>query len=132
MRLLSFLTAIERTLAAEASTGETRDWESNRIVNFHRGLARLILAPRAGNPGGSIFVQSFAIANGSLCLKATLAWQGSDSQQVISVFSTPELNWTNEATRIAATWLQGPPAQLHNTRSVPMGSMAAMPLAATA
>jgi hypothetical protein len=110
MRLLSFLTEIENALLAESPAIDGGAWESTRMVNFHHGLARLTLAPRAGNEftGGAIFLQSFSLADGSLCLKASLNWKGSDSFPVLAVYSTPQLNWKLEASRIAGAWLEGP------------------------
>jgi hypothetical protein len=114
MRLLSFLSDIERAVVAGAPAGKNA-WEATRMVNFHHGLARLTLKPRAAGEGiaagGSIFLQSFALADGSLCLKASLNWNGSDAVPVLAVYSTPTLNWKTEAVRIATEWLAGPPAQ---------------------
>jgi hypothetical protein len=110
MRLLSFLTEIENSLLAESPAIDGGAWETTRMVNFHHGLARLTLTPRAGNEfaGGAIFLQSFSLADGSLCLKASLNWKGSDSFPVLAVYSTPQLNWKLEASRIAGVWLEGP------------------------
>lgn len=110
MRLLSFLSEIEAALAAGSAAADR--WESQRMVSFHHGLARLTLAPRAGTdvPGGNIFLQAFTLADGSLCLKASLSWKGSEAVQVVPVYSTPNLSWKLEAARIAQAWLQGPPA----------------------
>ena len=112
MRLLSFLADIERALIAGSPVLEGGAWESQRMVSFHHGLARLTLVPRAGVdlPGGNVFLQSFSLADGSLCLKASLSWKGSEALQVIPVYSTPNLSWKLEASRIATAWLQGPPA----------------------
>lgn len=117
MRLLSFLADIERALIAESPAVEGGAWESQRMVSFHHGLARLTLSPPQGfeSPGGSIFLQSFSLADGSLCLKASLNWKGSEAVQVVPVYSTPSLNWKLEASRIASTWLQGPPAMITPT-----------------
>jgi hypothetical protein len=114
MRLLSFLSDIERAVLAESPAIEGGAWQTTRMVNFHHGLARLSLKPRAGGDpkqsGGTIFLQAFALADGSLCLKASLNWKGSEALPVISVYSTPTLNWKEEASRIADAWLEGPPA----------------------
>lgn len=116
MRLLSFLSDIERSVIAESPVVEGGAWESTRMVNFHHGLARLTLRPRSSAdlplPGGTIFLQAFALADGSLCLKASLNWKGSDALPVMAVYSTPTLNWKLEASKIASAWLEGPPAQL--------------------
>ena len=114
MRLLSFLTDIERAIRLETNTDETAIWDSARIVNFNTGLARLTLALRdaeSGMPHGTILVQHFGLANGSFCLKASLNWTGSDANAVVSVYDTPLLNWKLEAVRIGTAWLAGPPAE---------------------
>lgn len=112
MRLLSFLSEIERALNAGSPAVEGGAWETQRMVSFHHGMARLTLIARPGaeGPGGSIFLQSFTLADGSLCLKASLGWKGSEAVQVVPVYSTPSLNWQVESARIATAWLQGPPA----------------------
>lgn len=103
------------------------------MVNFHHGLARLTLRPRPGaediSPGGAIFVQSYVLADGSLCLKASLNWRGSEALPVMAVYSTPSLNWKLEASRIASAWLSGPPAAASITESN-LGAESMRPLAA--
>jgi hypothetical protein len=124
MRLLSFLTDIERAIRLETNADENSIWDTARIVNFKTGLARLTLAVRetdSGMPQGSVLVQHFALANGSFCLKASLTWDGSEANSIISVYDTPQLNWKLEAVRIASTWLGGPPAE---ATSVTIGSNA--------
>ena len=73
MRLLSFLTDIEKALIAETPEVDGGAWITSRMVNFHHGLARLTLAPQRGNdfPGGTIFLQAFELSDGSLSLKAS-------------------------------------------------------------
>lgn len=115
MRLLSFLSDIERAVIAESPVVDGGAWETTRMVNFQHGLARLTLTPRASDefamPGGAIFLQAFVLADGSLCLKASLNWKGSEAFPVIAVYSTPTMNWKLEASKIASAWLEGPPAQ---------------------
>jgi hypothetical protein len=112
MRLLSFLTDIEKSLVAESPAVDGGAWETTRMINFHQGLARLTLKARPGAElpveGGTIFLQSFALADGSLCLKASLNWKGSEVFPIIAVYSTPTMNWKLEASRIASAWLEGP------------------------
>jgi hypothetical protein len=110
MRLLSFLTEIEKALIAESPSSAGSAWETTRVVNFHHGLARLTLTPRAGNThlGGAIFVQAFTLADASFCLKISLNWTGQDSFPVLAVYSTPTLDWKSEASRIAGSWREGP------------------------
>ena len=114
MRLLSFLTEIERAIRLEANAAEGEMWGSVRMVNFQTGLARLTLTAceaDGGLPEGTVLVQRFALANGSFCLKASIAWRGSETSPVLSVYETPLLNWKLEANRIASAWLAGPPAE---------------------
>ena len=90
------------------------------MVNYHHGLARMTLtAPIGADPKqarGAIFLQSYTLADGTFCFKASLNWHGSDSFPVISIFTKPGLDWQAEAQRIASAWLTGPPA----TSVVPM------------
>lgn len=114
MRLLSFLTEIERAIRVEANADESAIWTSQRIVNFKAGLARLTLTCQetdSGMPAGSILVQHFALASGAFCLKANLSWDGTEERSVVAVYETPALNWKLEASRIGTTWLAGPPAR---------------------
>lgn len=133
MRLLSFLSDIERAIVAESPVVDGGAWESNRMVNFHHGLARLTLAPRPGaelpHAGGTIFLQCFTLADGSLTLKASLNWKGSEVFPVMAVYSTPSLNWKLEASRIASAWLEGPPAAA-TVSSMPLREESLTPLAA--
>ena len=112
MRLLSFVSEIERSLAASAP-GSDGGWVTRRTLNFHLGLARLTIKPRAESGlGGTLFVQAFTLADGSLCLKASLGWEGSDEVPVMAVYSSPTLNGKREAARIAAAWIKGPSGQV--------------------
>lgn len=113
MRLLSFLTDVERAIRLEANAGDDAVWDSSRIVNFKSGLGRLTLTsrdPDSGMPAGTVLAQYFGLANGSFCLKITLNWEGSSTGTMLSIYDTPFLNWKLEANRIAAAWLAGPPA----------------------
>jgi len=67
--------------------------------------------------GGTIFLQTFTLADGAVCVKVSLGWKGSDALPVISVYSTPSSNWKLEASRIASAWLEGPPASVTITTS---------------
>lgn len=114
MRLLSFLTDTEHALVAEAGMAGGGTWEVSRMVNYNQGLARMTLTERTGDGQpelkGHILLQSFTLADGSICLKANLAWQGSTEANVISVYSKPRTNWRAEAGMVASAWLSGPPA----------------------
>jgi hypothetical protein len=113
MRLLSFISDIERALRTGSRTPEGAAWEAHRMINFQHCLARLTLKARPGAEtsisGGVIFVQAFALADGSLCVKASLNWTGSTDLPVIAVYDRPSVNWKQEAGRVATAWLKGPP-----------------------
>ena len=116
-RLLSFLSDLERAIAADDPSPSDGSWENARSVNYHLGLARLLLSvrlPEGGKsePRGSILLQGYVLADGSPCLKAALSWTGSDRNTVRSVFTRPDVDWTREARKIAAEWMGGPPAKL--------------------
>ena len=124
MRLLSFLSEIEHALVAESPVVDGGAWASNRMVNFQQGLARLTLSPRSPDlphEGGGILLQGFTLADGSVCLKATLSWKGSDRKPVLAVYSTPSLNWKLEASRIAMAWLEGPTTTAGGPDFIPDG-----------
>lgn len=113
-RLLSFLTDIEKSLLAELGMLEGPPWETNRTVSYHKGLARMTLTQRSTRETtikGTIYLQSFVLADGSQCLKASLHWADSSETQMISVYAKPQVNWRTEAASIAAAWISGPGAQ---------------------
>ena len=89
-------------------------WDTSRMVSYHQSIARMILAtPRdteAPAPGGSVFLQSFLLSEGSPCVKASLSWEGSTESTIVAVYAKPHLNWKIEAGRVAGKWLAGPPA----------------------
>lgn len=113
-RLLSFLSDLERAIVADDPQPDGDGvWSGTRIVNYHLGLARLTLQVRpaagAAQHRGVVALQSYALADGTPCLKATLGWAGHEAVRVLPVFTKPGLAWTSEARKIAATWLAGPP-----------------------
>ena len=113
-RLLSFLTDIEKALAKESAANMGPSWEGQRMVNYRTGLARLTLTPAPGSDasvaGGTLLVQSFNLADGSVCLKLVLGWTGSDVTVPLAVYAKPQVDWNRESRQIAATWLAGPPS----------------------
>jgi hypothetical protein len=114
MRLLSFLSDIERAIITHPPAFDGGGWVTARSVNFQQGVARLTLHARNGGErapaSGAIFLQAFALADGSVCIKASLTWKESDAFPAIAVYSTPTVNWNAEAGRVASAWLEGPPA----------------------
>jgi hypothetical protein len=117
IRLSSFLTQVEHGLSADTPVLKGRAWETSRTLNYQTGLARLSLGARPDahsvEPLGTILLQAFDLADGSSCLKVSLSWAGHEDATdcARSIFERPELDWSAEASRIAATWLAGPPAQ---------------------
>ena len=114
-RLLSFLSDVENALAADdPAPVEGGVWDNSRTVNYHIGLARLSFNARlpgeALQPRGSILLQSYALADGTPCLKAALAWHGREITVMRAIFSKPGTDWRSEARKIAAEWMAGPPA----------------------
>lgn len=112
-RLLSFLTDIEKALAADDPAPSDGSWETSRTINYHLGLARVMLGVRLPDgrkeDRGSVLLQSYALADGTPCLKAALAWSGVESSVLRSIYTKPDLSWTSEARKIAAEWMAGPP-----------------------
>jgi hypothetical protein len=104
-RLLSLLTEIEHSLIANDSSPDGGTWETLRLINFRQGLARLTLSVRSAAGAtatrGTILLQGFTLADGSLCLKANLAWTGTENTSVYAIYSKPEVNWRGEAAQIA-------------------------------
>jgi hypothetical protein len=131
-RLLSFLTDVEKALAADDPAPADGSWDNSRTINYHLGLARVMLCARTPDgrkeTRGSVLLQSYALADGTPCLKAVLSWSGVESSVIRSIYTKPDLNWTSEARKIAAEWMAGPPA-----KAEPLSSEEpAVPLAATA
>ena len=114
-RLLSFLSDIECSLAADDPSPSDGTWETTRTVNYNQGLARLVLGVRLPDkklePRGTIMLQSYLMADESTCLKAVLSWSGDNSKTTRSIYAKPEINWTSEARKVAAEWMAGPPAK---------------------
>jgi len=116
IRLSSFLTHVERGFQADDAILKGGSWDTSRTLNYHTGLARLALGVRAGQnaaaPLGTILLQAFDLADGSSCLKVSLTWTDHEeaTECVRSIFEKPAVDWTAEASQIAATWLAGPPA----------------------
>jgi|CXWL01.1.fsa_nt_gi hypothetical protein len=110
-RLLSLLTDIERTVRANEPAPDGGNWDTLRLINFRQGLARLTLSirspARVTTSAGSLLLQGFSLADGSLCVKASLSWQGTDNAATYAVYAKPETNWRLEAAQIAEKWLDG-------------------------
>lgn len=131
-RLLSFFNTIENALAADEPAPDDGTWQTSRTINYHQGVARLSLAvlkpDHSTLPRGEIQLQSFELPDGSICLRATLGWDGSDAHATHSIYEKPGLDWKREARRIASNWLAGAPAPLAEMEpavEAPAGRLAA-------
>lgn len=128
-RLLSLLSDIERALRANGPAPGGGTWDTLRLIDFRRGLARLTLAVRSPErvttTTGAILLQGFTLADGALCVKANLSWQGTENSTVYAIYARPGTNWQAEAGQFAGKWLDGRPAL---TAAAPPAVLAAPPL----
>jgi hypothetical protein len=120
-RLLAFLHETERSIrAGKPEPAPSATWETTRSVNYALGLAKLTLAAKTGTgpatPQGSVLLQSFKLADSTVCLKATLSWGGAEMDVTHPIFSKPTLNWEAEASRLADAWICGPAEQAAEIR----------------
>ena len=123
-RLLAFLAETEHAVRAEKPepmAGAT--WETARSVNFGLGLARLTFSARRSTGEhvllGGLLLQSFKLADGTVCLKATLTWHDSESEISHPIYAKPLLDWKAEAERLAAVWMAGPAPRQIEVAEVP-------------
>jgi len=116
IRLSSFLTHIEHAFKANEPILKGGNWDTSRTLNYHNGLGRLSLGVRKDQnsiePLGTILLQAFDLADGSSCLKVSLSWADNEESTECArpIFEKPTVDWTAEASQIAAIWLAGPPA----------------------
>lgn len=128
-RLLSFLTDFEKSLAADDPSPNDGAWETSRTVNYHQGLARLVLGVRTAEghqSRGSVLLQSYALADGTRCLKAVLAWEGSPQTEARSIYSKFDTDWTREARKVAAEWAAGVPTAVAESEDEVLSPLAAV------
>jgi hypothetical protein len=124
-RLLAFLHETERSIrAGKPEPAPSASWETTRSVNYSLGLAKLTLGAKAacGQTAamGSVLLQSFKLADSTICLKATLSWHGADSEVTHPIFAKPLLDWESEASLLAEAWISGPSeavSEIHHEES---------------
>jgi hypothetical protein len=120
-RLLSFLTDIENSLAADDPSPSDGTWAPARTINYHLGLARLSLGVRLADgrteARGAVLLQSYQLADGTPCLKAALSWTAATGTIVRAIYAKPDVSWKSEARKVAAEWLAGPPAAAAGTEA---------------
>jgi hypothetical protein len=128
-RLLSFLSDFERSLQADDPSPSDGSWSTTRTVNFHLGLARLVLGVQlpenTKEPRGSLFLQSYELADGTPCVRIALAWTGTEEPVTRVIYSKPDTNWLSEARRVAAEWMGGPPAKIEPAVTEDLAPLAA-------
>jgi hypothetical protein len=110
-RLLSFLNDIEYSLRTGDAPVASDGLETARSVNYHSGLARLAVSARTDakvhQTLGAVLLQTFSLADGSLCLKVFLSWTGTRSEVIHAIYARPGIDWKTEAHRVASLWLDG-------------------------
>jgi hypothetical protein len=94
-RLLSFLLLIEDALSTRHGSSVT----STRMVNYHKGLARMAL-----EGGGVVHLQNFSLADGQICLKAALYWPSCEAPATHAIYPQENFDWRAAASRIAEIW----------------------------
>jgi hypothetical protein len=114
-RLLSFLNLIQDAISRQGGT----KLEGTRMVSFHKNIARLVI-----KDGGALQVQSFALADGQMCVKAALYWPGIATPAFYAVYpTTEEFSWEDAGEKVAQMWIEGPIAAGIN----PLGESDAAP-----
>jgi hypothetical protein len=83
-RLLSFLLMIEDALSVRRGSSVT----STRMVNYHKGLARMVI-----DGGGVIHLQNFSLADGQICLKAALYWPNCETPVAHAIYPQENFDW---------------------------------------
>jgi hypothetical protein len=118
LRLLSFLSLIQRRLEATAPAGGAHS--AIRSVNYEQGLGRLLF-----REGGSItlHVPGGALSQG--CIKATLTWPQSGARETRNFFpGTGGYDWNTAAEALALAWATGPATGAASERSAPVAGAA--------
>ena len=112
-RLSSFLSSIAAACQCDEPSPNGGSWDISRTINYRLGLARLVLSSRSPEQGvqpmGSILLQSFVLADGSPCVKATLSWTENATTAAHAVYAKPDTNWEAAARLMASEWLAGAP-----------------------
>lgn len=99
-RLLSYLNYIQEAIVRQGGA----KLEGSRMVSFHKNIARLSI-----KDGGAIQIQTFALADGQVCVKTALYWPGLPSPAFYAVYPTTEdFSWENAAEKVAQMWIEGP------------------------
>ncbi|HOD46397.1 MAG: hypothetical protein KBG39_04350 [Opitutaceae bacterium] len=98
-RLLSFLNLVETTIQNEEPDVVCK----SRTVNYHKGVACLVLSD-----GNTIHLQCFHLADGKICLKASVLWQIGGVPGEYSIYPTDNFDWLTAAYNVMNVWKAGP------------------------
>lgn len=113
--LVSLLSDVEQALTEGSAQRWGVSWNLSRSVNERHQVGRITITPPSGatplQAQGAIFLHRELSPGGTLSLKASFHWHGSEAfpSIMISTTNAPPLGWKPEAARIAALWLAGPP-----------------------
>jgi hypothetical protein len=130
-RLLTLLNLVETALVNQGS--RTVSVPPARSVSFHKGLARMNFS----DGSGSIMLQNFTLADGQICVRATLNWAECSETGTHSIYPRENFDWLGAADQIAGAWMAGkpPPASeskvtVQETQAEPSASAASEPVEA--
>ncbi len=56
---------------------------------------------------GSILLQNFTLADGEICVRATLVWEGRTTEGSHAIYPRENFDWFTAADQIANVWLAG-------------------------
>jgi hypothetical protein len=113
--LVSLLSDVEQALAEGSALRWGVSWNLSRSLNERHQVGRITLTPPPGatpsQARGAIFLHRELSPGGTLHLKASFHWHGSEAFPSIAITTThaTALGWKSEAARIAAFWMAGPP-----------------------
>ena len=98
-RLLSFLNLVETTIQNEEPDVVCK----SRTVNYHKGVACLVLSD-----GNTIHLQCFHLADGKICLEASVLWQIGGVPGEYSIFPAGNFGWLTAAYNVMNVGKAGP------------------------
>lgn len=102
-RLLTLLTLIETALVNQGAGAVSSP--PSRAVSFHKGMARMNFS----DGSGSIVLQNFTLADGQICVRATLNWGEGVTPGSQAIYPREEFDWPAAAEQIAGAWIAGKP-----------------------
>ncbi|MBX7121609.1 MAG: hypothetical protein K1X42_05715 [Opitutaceae bacterium] len=111
-RLLSILSQVQNALIEQGVAGAQHPIQ--RSVSYHKGLARMML-----EAGGSISLQTYSLADGQTCVKASLMLPGRTDAVIHSIYPRgPTHDWRASAEGIALAWVAATQGAIPNQADV--------------